>query len=200
MACPQADAVGPLGATSVEQCGCPLGKYLTSFHPTDDKCEPCPRGALCFEAATPATLNMTSGRWRVSNASVVIETCDSASSCLGGVETSAYCAEGHTGPLCAVCADDYRRGSKGGCVACSGGEAIEFADLLPMILVLGVLIPIVCACCRTAIRRRRTRPSDANAAKQQQRAYRETPKEMSQRVISGAIVKLKIMTAHQQVL
>ena len=200
VACPQADAVSPPGATSVRQCGCPAGAYLASFDPIDDMCAPCPHGALCLEAATPATLNLTSGRWRVSNASVVIETCDLASSCVGGIDTSASCAEGHTGPLCAVCADGYRHGSQGGCVACSGGDAIEFADVLPMLIMLSVLVPLVVACCRTVMRRQHAKASVANATRRQKRTYRETPKKMSQRVISSAIVKLKIMTAHQQVL
>ena len=140
------------------------------------------------------------GHWRVSNASAVIETCASASSCVGGADSSAFCADGHTGVLCAVCADGYRPGSQGGCVACSGGDAIEFADVLPMVIVLGVVIPLVLACCRTVMRRRRAKASDPNAPSPQKRAYREKPKETSQRVLSSAITKLKIMTAHQQVL
>ena len=42
VACQQDDAVGPVGATSANECGCPAGKYM---QPDDATCQSCPRGA-----------------------------------------------------------------------------------------------------------------------------------------------------------
>ena len=71
-ACPQEGAVGPLGATSVDQCGCPEDLYKSAI---DAECYPCPRGALCEPMTTPATINLTAGWWRIGSDSVVTERC-----------------------------------------------------------------------------------------------------------------------------
>ena len=76
-------------------------------------------------------------------------------------------------------------------------SSITFVDVLPIVIVLSVLLPLVIGCCRVACRRHwRQGSSPAKAP----RAYREPPKEMSQRIISSTLTKVKIFTAHQQVL
>ena len=198
-ACPQPGAVGPLGATHVEQCGCPEDQYKSD---ADATCEPCPRGAICAAETTPRALNLTAGRWRVGPNSTVVEVCDSDVSCRGGINTSEYCASGHTGPLCAVCSDDYRRSSTGSCMPCSGGGAsVDVADVLPMVILLAVLLVGLVLCCMRAYRTYHTAAGiKVNDEASVKRAYREPPKERPQRIISACITKLKIMTAHQQVL
>ena len=57
--------------TGVEQCGCPA----TQYKDPDGACQSCPSGATCVDETTPATLNLTAGRWRTNASSVVIETC-----------------------------------------------------------------------------------------------------------------------------
>ena len=203
-ACPQLNAVSQPGATSVEQCGCPARKFKRL---SDGKCEDCPIGAVCAEETVPAALNLTAGHWRTDANSTIIETCQSAAACLGGVNLSLYCPPGSTGPLCAVCADGFRRTNQDGCVVCGGG--MPFADLLPLLVVVVVLGPFLFVCCSLARRRRhhrrlllkRSSTSGVAAAEPPRpRAYRERPKQMAQRVLTSAIVKLKIFTSFQQVL
>ena len=195
VACQQDGAVSPVGATSASECGCPAGKWM---RPDDATCQSCPQGAQCPEATTPASIIVLIGRWRTSNTSVRIEYCLSPSHCLGGVNTSSFCPTGHTGPLCAVCEDAFRMTSVG-CSACEGADAstVTFADVLPIIIVLSVLLPLVIGCCRVACMRFCRQGSSPS---KRPRAYREPPKEMSQRIISSTLTKVKIFTAHQQVL
>ena len=59
------------------------------------------------------TVEIKPGMWRgaVDRIDGVRECKNSATSwpdaCLGGIDFSAYCREGHEGPLCAVCKDAY---------------------------------------------------------------------------------------------
>ena len=201
-ACPQDDAVGPLGATSPSQCGCPAGKYMEA----DATCVLCPKGALCAEATTPALLNLSAGMWRIGSHSTAIETCQSAAVCRGGINTSTYCSPGNTGPLCAVCDDGFRKSKTGECISCSGAQAsLSFADALPLIVIFCIVAPCVIFCCRRRWRRARRQRVEAGSSLEkergaQKRAYREPSKVLAQRILSGALTKIKILTAHQQVL
>ena len=192
-ACPQQDAVGPIGATSEEQCGCPAGQYKDAL---DASCKVCPIGARCVDDTVPMTLNLTGGRWRTDASSVQIETCVHRASCLGGINTSAYCAVGHIGPLCAVCSQGFRSSSTGGCEPCDGLRSYSSADVMPLVILCVLFVPLLIACCRYRRRCQLASSKDPPA----HRAYREPPKAMVQRVIAAFIVKLKILTAHQQVL
>ena len=61
---------------------------------------------------------------------------------------SAYCPLGNKGPLCAVCADGFRKGVTGSCVACDAQSRMEVADLLPVILI-GLFVMLALAVCCT---------------------------------------------------
>ena len=70
------------------------------------ECVPCLDGVECAEGTSTETLNLTAGRWRTNATSLVIEYCAPATSCVGGTNTSAQCADGHEGPLCSLCQPD----------------------------------------------------------------------------------------------
>ena len=204
--CSQDNAVGPLGATSASQCGCPEGQYMRP----DSTCAPCERGATCPAASIPSTIVLSPGRWRTEPNSTRIEACLSEAACPGGVGTSDHCPNGSTGALCAVCSGGYRRDTQGGCLPCEESD-VQIADALPVAIVLLLLCPLLIGCCRQCMRRRRkaraaARQSEEGGASSEgekeaaNRAYRDSPKQASQRFMSSLIIKLKILTAHQQVL
>jgi hypothetical protein len=60
---------------------------------------------------TLATLPLRPGFWRATNRTASMYECGTVgnvSACLGGSNSSAYCANGHEGPLCASCSDADR--------------------------------------------------------------------------------------------
>ena len=191
--CPEHSGTVAKGSTSIDDCLCDERFYdAVSGHGVE--CATCPQGTDCTGRATIDELPMVPGWWRTAVESVVPERCSYQSNCRGGTNASAYCPLGNTGPLCAVCAEGFRKSVAGSCVVCEDQSSMEVADLLPMVLVLLALLAC-CACFWHA--RRHTKHAKGEQAK---RAYRERPKERQQRIIGAFITKLKIMTAHQQVL
>ena len=70
------------------------------------------------------TLDLEPGFWRTSSSSTKVLPCLNPKHCKGGADTADLCAEGHTGPLCAVCASDYAATGSGNslqCNECTGG-------------------------------------------------------------------------------
>lgn len=205
-----ARASSAAGATSRADCACVDGHFrwhnasatrLSDVWLTSLECRACGNEATCVEGATPATLNLTVGHWRVSPSSLELVRCLDEASCLGGVNTSSYCREGHTGPLCAVCEQGFTRSGGGGCEECAGGQVgrLDVATLLPLLVTLGIFGPMLFTCCVLACRCPNRLPCLRNGGKGQ-RGYRERPKARAQRIIASTVTKLKIMAAHQQVL
>ena len=96
------------GAVSCDACA--AGYYRS---PATNLCVECPAdGSRCLEAGVGlATLPLLEKWWRASRESAKLYECALDKACAGGIPSSnvsaPYCAEGHRGPLCGVCADGH---------------------------------------------------------------------------------------------
>ena len=195
--CPVFSTTLGKASTSIDDCICDVDYYDAIIGP-GVRCLTCPLGTACIGGATIDKLPLLPGKWRTALDSTQIEACSYELNCLAGTNLSNYCPEGNSGPLCAVCSDGYRRGTVGSCVACTGGvQSLDAADVIPMVF-LGAVVLIASVACWQHRQRKRKRKLEASPAKK--RAYRENPVELRQRIINGCLTKVKIMTAHQQVL
>lgn len=128
---------------------------------------------------TLSTIEIKASFWRSAPDSIEILECPFPERCLGGnasgsgsgrralaapasAFSDAYCAEGSTGPLCAVCAAGYRSQKSGGCVACEGGS-LDFSDVLPLV----ILVTAVLTFAGCAIAGAKSRAKTASATKPQ---------------------------------
>lgn len=217
--CPIFSETAGDSSTSLDDCTCETGYYDSDNGPGVD-CLSCPHGTACTGGATIERLPVLAGRWRTGADSSVIETCPYGLSCLGGTNASAYCLEGHQGPLCMVsqmmrrctslpspsltltcptfsqvCAEGYRQSVGGSCLLCEAGE-LKVGDATG----IGFLLFVVLICTYVCWYRRRSQQrSKSGQQPQVRRGYREPSKYRVQRLLSTVIVKVKIMTAHQQV-
>ena len=77
------------------------------------------------------TLELEPGFWRTTSTSTDVRHCPSPDACVGGSDTSGYCAEGHTGAYCEVCVDGYSEVGTSltgmTCVECTGGNKATVA-------------------------------------------------------------------------
>ncbi|GMH90310.1 hypothetical protein TrST_g1356, partial [Triparma strigata] len=137
------------GTTSASGCICPAGEYV---HFNKNTCQNVPDGVeTSIQAMTTKTLNVKPGYWRANASSSEILPCLSPEHCLGGPDPAAQCKEGHSGPLCAVCADGYASTGSGmflKCSLCEGGDAsttiaVGFGGFF---LVVFLMIGIACCC------------------------------------------------------
>ncbi len=100
-----ANQVSPIGSTTAAACACRDGYYAAN-----DTCEVCPEGALCTGGSSLTSLP---GYWRAPN-TTQLYACNEPSACLGYDQ----CAEGHIGPLCAICTQGYAVDLSGSCTVC----------------------------------------------------------------------------------
>ena len=136
------------GAKTPDECGCRVGTYNNASAGNEISCTTCNDGMLCTRTGlTLATIPLLSSRWRLSNRTADIKTCDkvgSISPCLGGVDSSTYCANGVEGPRCEWCTDPdtYYDDSAATCTECGDvGLYIfrHFAVLVGIIIALSLL-------------------------------------------------------------
>jgi hypothetical protein len=100
---------------------------------------PLPEGVLELPGATIPTFELKPGYWRTSVNSSNIETCLNPEHCVGGPNASSYCAEGHTGPLCATCKESYGgvgRSENLSCSKCSGSTSLAVVLGLCLVILL----------------------------------------------------------------
>ena len=144
---------------SRHNCTCEAGYYKSPILSSNlsGECIRCPDDVECnSRGVTLETLPLNDGTWRSSPNSINIETCYTESACLqpdpddNVVETSEIsftdtnyqCAEGHEGPICNVCSENYVKSVSGECVVCQpassrGAAAITFLlILLPFVVFL----------------------------------------------------------------
>jgi len=121
------------------------------FSSTDGTCKSCPDGALCNidGNSTQERLLLHPGFWRISAESEVVLKCPLREACTGGVvfENSgdSYCAQGFTGPLCAVCDVGYfYEASKSACLSCADRSSTE--GILPALVCGSVIMLLGCLC------------------------------------------------------
>jgi len=100
---------------------CPLCRREYYLHPQSRECVKCPNEASCPDdgGSTLRTLGLKADYWRISANTTVIHRCPFDQACGGGFGTDEasqhqfnfqsddYCAQGYTGPLCAVCDSGY---------------------------------------------------------------------------------------------
>ncbi|KAK3269627.1 hypothetical protein CYMTET_21939, partial [Cymbomonas tetramitiformis] len=107
--CPVGSANSEAGATMCRLCRDQGVKFYQS-KAGQQGCESCPLGADCSSGQAVVGL---SGYWRDSRERLRFYKCYQESLCSGEAVTQEYdgtgCLEGHTGPLCSVCAEGYRR-------------------------------------------------------------------------------------------
>ena len=75
-------------------------------------------------------LSLAPGFWRTNSNSTEILPCLNEDHCVGGSDPSSYCAEGYTGPLCAVCSSGYAAigaSENLSCNQCSGSSTATVA-------------------------------------------------------------------------
>ena len=114
----------PLGLSTNGQSGwsectsCENGQFnrFPNLAAGSGTCRNCVTLSTCTANTTLLNLNVRPGAWRLSERSATLATCfrdvnvqgNTTSSCLGGRNSSAYCAEGTYGPLCSLCSDTER--------------------------------------------------------------------------------------------
>ena len=140
------------GASQPEQCVCASGYYDTVANTEERNCQACDGDLLCTSSGlTLATVPLLSSRWRHSSRTSSIYVCATASSssaCLGGADSAAYCADGHTGPRCEWCVDSaqYYDAASASCKLCDGEAGYALVQSLIAVSVLaafGILRVVV---------------------------------------------------------
>ena len=152
-----------MGSTALEQCVCKAGSYMapdlnSSAGSTCSLCENTEqidksraargdaRGYECRKpGATLGQLPVAAGFWRQSNQSRFVRPCFTAAACVGGSNSTQYCAVGHTGPYCANCDVGFNGGADGVlCAECSespGGDiAVAIGLFFAGIAVFGLVL------------------------------------------------------------
>ena len=84
-------------------------------------------------------LSLAPGYWRTNSNSTEILPCLNEDHCVGGSDPSSYCAEGYTGPLCAVCSSGYAAVGAGeslSCNQCSGSSTATVTIGISFIVLL----------------------------------------------------------------
>ncbi|GMH92878.1 hypothetical protein TL16_g12477 [Triparma laevis f. inornata] len=126
------------------ECICQQG-YYTGENPK--KSLPVPDGVSPNTAGmTTETLDILTGYWRTSSTSTVILRCQSVEHCKGGVDTGDLCADGYTGPLCAVCTSGYASTGFGESLTCNSCSANSKATVAIMTASILTILAASLAC------------------------------------------------------
>jgi len=104
-----------LGSTHEAACICPMA----TFDNGEGKCVEIVEGIRNdIEGLTLETLTLFPGWWRTANTSDDIRECLIAEACVGGNSTN-MCREGHDGPYCNICVENYNPDPFGICKECA---------------------------------------------------------------------------------
>jgi hypothetical protein len=185
-------------ATAASSCTCSKHEFRSgSINPSttyfEGSCLTCPDGTLCEAAAiSTETLPVLPGYWRSSNSSQVVTKCIETLSCVG----DSVCADGHTGPLCSVCARNYEKNVVGVCQGCDDGTKraanVVYAGLL-WGFVVSIVLWMVFSCAKNP-RRRGNSEEDAEEEERRLRLLRENKGWRKK-----AVTKCKILFGFYQV-
>ena len=136
------------GSLTNASCVCAPGYFHNPAMLMSDKshCLPCPVGAECAEPSTRVeTLKTQRGFWRFDEFSLVFYECLVAAHCVGTVNVSIangsrdrQCSSGHTGVLCASCADGFKRFGKK-CIQC-GAKSSTVSIVVVVVTVLALVL------------------------------------------------------------
>jgi len=145
-----------IGAANRSLCICPNDKYLDRQH---EQCHDLLEGMYYNTSAaagglTVTTVELENGYWRTHPFSEDIRECPVAAACIGGLgnfetrayehyasassaaDSKAYCRDGHHGPYCSLCDDNFSHDVFGICEAC---KAMDPTGTLGSILLLIIL-------------------------------------------------------------
>jgi hypothetical protein len=118
------------------ECVCQQGFY-TGLNANE--ATPVPKGVSPdTPGLTLQTLDLLPGHYRTNSNSTEILPCLNEDHCVGGSDPSSYCAEGYTGPLCAVCSSGYAAigaGESLSCNQCSGSSTATVAAGVTFVVV-----------------------------------------------------------------
>ena len=94
------------------------------------------------------SLFLEQGYWRTSKDSMEVLPCLSEEHCQGGSVPAENCAEGYTGPLCAVCSEGFAAVGAGAdlqCNECTGSSTVTVAvGISVVLLVIGIFAYRLC--------------------------------------------------------
>ena len=96
------------------------------------------------------SLDLEAGFWRTSSSSTEILPCLNSKHCKGGADTADLCAEGYTGPLCAVCASGYAATGSGKsleCNICTGDAQTTIIIYSTLFFAMFLTVAVVFFCC-----------------------------------------------------
>ena len=110
-------------------------------------CHPCPEGGICENGTELAAIEAEEGYWRGSPESDTFVDCGltiaGADICSGGEIGEEFCLDGHTGPLCTLCAEGWGRAGRGRCIQCEDGQVrviLDWLQIIGTIVGLGLLV------------------------------------------------------------
>ncbi|CAM9411640.1 unnamed protein product [Sphacelaria rigidula] len=107
-------------------------------------CEVAPEGTNTSDnGVTLGTLKLLPGYYRTAGDSPDVVKCHRHAACMGGAESSVYCAVGYTGPYCAACEDGFVQGFRYSCHSCAGQERTAAGWVVAVISLLILLALLV---------------------------------------------------------
>jgi hypothetical protein len=114
-----------IGDGGARICGCSKNFYVEE---TDDEfcdsvlqCAECPEGMVCDEQQELSKAKIVAGWYRANNASLDVVECPLPHACVGKTTSGdELCRDGHMGPFCMICQDDYVWSSEQECALCDG--------------------------------------------------------------------------------
>eukprot|EP00004_Rigifila_ramosa_P028594 TRINITY_DN974_c0_g1_i1.p1 TRINITY_DN974_c0_g1~~TRINITY_DN974_c0_g1_i1.p1 ORF type:complete len:2810 (-),score=593.72 TRINITY_DN974_c0_g1_i1:44-8227(-) len=132
VSCPSNKETLVSGATSPLECSCVVGYYSVD---RESECLVCPLGGDC---PGDTVLRASPGWWREPGTdSSTFYQCDLRAAC-----TNSTCAEGYTGPKCAVCADGYGKFGNA-CQICPPSTTNYGLVVLLMLGIIAALVVLV---------------------------------------------------------
>ena len=155
------------------------------------------------------TLDLEPGFWRTSNSSTKVLPCLSTKHCKGGANTSDLCAEGYTGPLCAVCAERYAATGSGNslqCNVCTGNAQTTIIVYSTLAVAIFLIVAVVyCCCCRSPPPTESTRSISHSSSSFEGRLSRARSAANDARSTYKGLVKakgpiLKVLVSYYQVM
>jgi len=149
----------PDGANSCKIAVCT--KELEYYDVAKAKCVTATDGMEAFEFSTLKSMALTDGHWRTKSTSSDIYPCPQTGACIGAkrpadgllamdnVTHGFSCRDGHTGPLCTICVEEYFLDASGTtCKKCADANIMEPGILVTALGILFLFVLGICNCMR----------------------------------------------------
>ena len=135
------------GSTTPSSCICPAGTF--DYTEKGRRCEVADEGSSqSVDGMTLDSLVLERGYWRSATSSLDIRQCRVEIACEGGSGTgrangTRYCRDGHHGPYCDVCDDNFSRDAFGLCQSCEASIRDKVLTIGTLLFLLVVLVVIM---------------------------------------------------------